>query len=338
MYKIINYRNALTHIEITNDLDFNVTLSNYGASIYKIDAIDKYGAVETVTLSPRMVSYYKNPMYYGLTIGRVAGRIPNAIFNIDNKEYRIWPPNDRGNLLHSGSYTIAYRTFDYEIESKENKTIVTFSLHLKDMEDGYPGALDLRVVYEVDLVEKSILLNYYAISSKDTLLNITNHSYFNLSGNLKNTIEKHHLLMNKECVADLDNNLLIKGIIKAPKEFDFRKGMPIDKYLRSDLVLSKGSGGYDDIFTGNSPLHLELKDPSNGRELIIDSDYKDVVIFTNNFESETLFPNMDKDRPYNGIAIEPCRYTRILSDKGLVFKANALYKHYIKYTFKVNGE
>ncbi len=338
MYKIINYRNSLTHIEITNENDFSVTLSNYGASIYKVDTIDKYGNLETVTLSPRMVSYFKNPMYYGLTIGRVAGRVKNSMFKIDNKEYKIWPANDRGNLLHSGSYTIAYRTFDFDVESKNNLVDVSFSIHLKDMEDGFPGDLELRVQYRIDLDEKSILVNYYAISTKDTLLNITNHSYFNLSGNLKTTIEKHTLLINKECLADLDNNLIIRGITKVPKEFDFRKEMPIDKYLRSDLVLSKGSGGYDDIYTGKDPLYIELKDPSNGRMLIVESDYKDVVIFTNNFASETLFPNMDSDKPFNGIAIEPCRYTKILSDNGLLWHANALYKHYIKYTFKVSGE
>lgn len=336
MYKILNQRNGLTFVEITNETDFSVTLSNYGASIYKIDTLDRIGKLETVTLSPRMINYYKNPGYYGLTVARVAGRIKDSKYKIGDKEYNIWPPNERNNILHSGVDTLAYKLFDYAIiKSNDDEVVVRYSIHIKDMEDSFPGNLDLRIEYKVSLKEKSILCNIYALSDKDTLLNITNHSYFNLSGNLKTTIEKHYLMMNKELVAETDDELLIKDIIPVPKEYDFRKSHYIDEFLRSKRLIDKGIGGYDDIYTGVLPLKLELIDKNSGRKLEIESDYKDVVIYTNNIPSTTAFPNMERDKAYNGIAIEPCRYSDILSKKGLVHKANALYNHYIKYTFSL---
>ena len=100
MFKIINHPGNLKFIEFFNNNNFHVILSNYGASIYEIDMVDNKGNLEAVTLSPLMVKYYDNPKYFGLTIGRVAGRIKDAKFVIRDKEYKI-APNEYNNLLHT---------------------------------------------------------------------------------------------------------------------------------------------------------------------------------------------------------------------------------------------
>lgn len=337
MYKIINHPGNLKFIEFYNQNNFHVILSNYGASIYQIDTPDRRGMLESVTLSPLMVKYYHNSKYYGLTVGRVAGRIKDATFKIGHDTFKM-NPNEKGNLLHSGENSFAYKTFDFDIDNNEDVTNVTFKLKVKDMEDGFPGDLDLRVIYHLFKEEDALEVEYLAISSKDTILNITNHSYFNLSGNLKNTIENEMLSINKEYVGVMDDELLLKEFIKVPKLFDYRNETMISKNLFDPSIRQSPIGGYDHIFSGREPLHITLSDEKSGRKLTIDSDYRDVVIYTNNTEAGNVFPNAVMDKPFLGIAIEPCRYSDILKKNGFLLQANALYHHKIKYAFSIEEE
>ena len=334
MYKIIPHPNNLKFVEFYNKNNFHVILSNYGASIYQIGTVDKKGVLEAVTLSPLMVNYYYNPKYYGLTIGRVSGRIKDARFSINGVDYHS-TPNERENLLHSGAHTLAYKLFDFDIDNNDDYTTVTYKINVKDMEDGFPGNLDFRVIYTLYKNEDTLDVRYLAISDKDTLLNITNHSYFNLSGNLKNTIEKQVLKINKEYILNMNDELIADGFKKVSKEFDFREGMAISTYfdvLKDTLIRS-----YDHIFSGSEPLLLSLYDKESGRYLEISSNYKDVVVYTNNTEGTSVFPNNVYDKPYLGIAIEPQRYSKILKN-GLVQKSNELYDYHITYKFSIKEE
>ena len=334
MYKIITHPNNLKFVEFYNKNNFHVILSNYGASIYQIGTVDKKGILEAVTLSPLMIHYYYNPKYYGLTIGRVSGRIKDAKFNINGIDYFL-EPNEKGNLLHSGSSTLAYKLFDFDIDDTDDYTRVIYKINVKDMEDGFPGNLDLRIVYTLYKNEDTLDVRYLAISDKDTLLNITNHSYFNLSGNLKNTTENQILSINKESMINMDDELIGDSVIDVKKEFDFRTPMAISTYF--DVLKDTLIRGYDHIYTGKEPLHLTLFDKESGRYLEIDSNYKDVVIYTNNTSGSSTFANSVYDKPYLGIAIEPQRYSKILKG-GLVQKSNELYDYHITYKFSIKEE
>lgn len=337
MYKVIIHPNNLKFIEFYNRDNFHVILSNYGASIYEIGSVDKRGVTETVTLSPIMIKYYNNPKFYGLTVGRVAGRLKDARFKIRDIPYRI-QPNDGVNLLHSGFNTLAHKIFDYNIDDYDDKTVVTYSIHVKDMEDSFPGDLDLRVVYTLYKDEDTLNVRYLAMSSKDTVLNITNHSYFNLSGNLSRTVEDEYLSINKEKVGLMDEDLILERFIDVPKEFDFRTPKRIDTHLKDKEIRELVTHGYDHIFSGADPLKVTLYDKTSGRFLEITSSYKDVVIYTNNTKSDSVLLNQVFDKEYLGIAIEPGRYHKVLEKDGYLIKANTLYNHEINYRFSVKGE
>lgn len=337
MYKIINHPNKLKFIEFYNRNNFHVILSNYGASIYQIDSVDKKGEMECITLSPLMAKYFNNNKYCGLTVGRVAGRIKDSTFLVGGRTYKI-EPNEKENLLHSGRGTFAYKFFDFEIENDEISTTVIFKTEVKDMEDGFPGNLTVYVIYTLFKAQDGFDIEFKAICDKDTLLNITNHTYFNLSGNLKNTVEDHFLKMNKESYALMDDNLILKEIKPVSTEYDFRGGMEIKTYLQSENIIENPAGGYDHAFTGSLPLSLILYDKRSGRELKIESTYHDVLIYTNNYPEDYIFLNGVMDRSYLGVAIEPSRYTKILSPLSLLQKANALYDYVIKYRFGVREE
>ena len=333
MYKIANHSRGLRLIDFYNENNFHVILSNYGASIYEIEAPDKNRKMESVTLTPQYAFYYRSPKYAGLSVGRVLGRIEKGEFTIGNRKYNI-TPNDKGNLNHSGDSTFAYKFFDFKIEEQKEYTKVIFSLNIKDMEDGFPGDLELRANYFLYHNQNRIKIEYQAISSKDTLLNITNHSYFNLSGNLKRDILDHELSINKGYIAKMDDDLVIKQIEVVSKEFDFRKPKEIGKDIYSDAVLFPAKG-YDHLFTGSKPLLLTLYDKESGRFLEISSNYKDVTIYTNNITDNTIYVGNVIDSPYLAIAIEPNRMSKILSPDGIIQKARTLYNYYIDYLFDV---
>lgn len=337
MYKIINHPNNLRLIEFSNQNNFHVILSNYGASIYQIATMDLKGNLETVTLTPLMTNFLNNSKYCGLTIGRVAGRIPNATFMIKNKTYQI-ESNEKSNLLHSGNATFAHKFFDFIVEDNKEYTKVIYSLFVEDMKDGFPGDLQLEVSYTLYKTIDGIDVDYKAISSKDTFLNITNHSYFNLSGDLKYPITGQVLRMNKTKRALLNEDLIPQSIIDVEKEYDFTKGMKIGTYLQSQKVLTSPAGGYDDIFTSKEDLKLSLYDPRSGRKLDIESNYHDCVIYTNNVPANIAYLTKIADEPYLGIAIEPSRAANVLKPHSFYQQANALYNYYIKYRFTLKEE
>ncbi len=336
MYTILTHARGIKLIDFYNDNNFHVVLSNYGASIFEIQQKNKAGILETITLSPQSSNYFNNDKFSGLTVGRVAGRIKNSEFTIGDKTYKIKSPNPNF-LHHSGPKTISYRMYDFYINNFAESTKVTYVLKIKDMEDDFPGDLELRVIYSLYKKIDKITIEFQAISSKDTLLNITNHTYFNLSGNLKRNILDEYLTINKSYVSMFDKDFCLEYMEALTKEFDFRKSMKIGEYIESQKVQNM-TKGYDHYYMDKKPLELTLYDPTSNRCLEIKSDYHDVVIYTNNHENNTLYLNGVKDKKYLGIAIEPCLFSNILTKNGLVTKANSLYDHIIEYTFTIKED
>ena len=177
-------------------------------------------------------------------------------------------------------------------------------------------------------------IEFQCLSSKDTILNVCNHTYFNLSGGLKRNILDHELSINKGYVAKMNDDLLLKHIEVVSKEFDFRKPRDIGRYIYSDEVLFPAKG-YDHLFTGSKPLELSLYDSVSGRYMEVKSTYKDVTIYTNNISDNTIYLGDVIDSPYLGIAIEPNRMGGIFTKDGIILKARTLYNYYTDYTFEV---
>ena len=336
MYKILSRTRGVKLVEFYNDNNLHIILSNYGASIYEIDMPDRNGNLECITLTPQMGYYFRNSKYLGLSVGRVAGRLQNAQFTINNETYKI-RPNENGNLLHSGLNSFCYKLFDYDIIDSDEYTKVVYSINIKDMEDGFPGDLEFRATYTLYKKENTMSLDYQALSSKDTLLNVTNHSYFNLSGNLKRTILDEYLTINKSYVGLMDNESIVLKFQAVSKEFDFRKPKKIGQDIKSENVVIP-TLGYDHYFSDSKPLLVNLYDEVSGRNLEITSNYTDTVIYTNNYIDNTIYINGATDKPQLAIAIEPNRFSKILSPDGIIQGAKKLYNYNITYKFSIKEE
>ena len=333
MYKILTRSRGVKLVEFYNQNNFHVILSNYGASIYEIDMEDRNGEAEVITLSPQSAYYFSKEKYAGLTVGRTAGRIKDAEFEVDGVTYKF-NANDRGNLLHGGDKSMAFKFFDYTIDDNDEETIVTYSTYIKDMEDGFPGNLEVKVIYTLKKLVNQIQLEFKAYSDKDTMLNLTNHSYFNLYGNLKRTIENHVLTLNKNYISKMDETQALLYNEPVSKEYDFRKPKEIGQDLRSEKVMSS-CGGYDDCWTDSKPLRLNLYDKESGRNMEIESNYHDVVIYTNNMVNNITYISGVNDSQYLAVAIEPSRASKAITKKDMIQKARQLYDKYIIYKFTI---
>ena len=333
MYKVINQARGLKLIDHLNNNNFHIVLSNYGASVYLIEMLDRNNRKEIITLTPQYAYYYNNSKYAGAIIGRVAGRIKNGDFKLNDKPYHV-NTDGKKYLLHSCLSTSAFKLFDFKIDEIAEETKITFYLFTKDMEDGFPGDIELRVIYHLFMNENKMRIEIQAISSKDTVLNISSHIYFNLSGNLRRDILNHELTINKGYFYTCDANLIPVEKTVVTKEFDFRMPKLIGKDIYSDDVLFP-TKGYDHLFTGSKPLDISLYDKESGRCVNIKSSYTDVTIYTNNQTDNYIYLGDVADSPHLGIAVEPNRLSKFYSPDGLTLKARTLYNHYIDYIFEI---
>ena len=178
---------VIKHIDDQIDLismkneQLEVVVSNYGCTIIKVIMADKNGHKDDVVLGYDDFTQYQTlDAYLGALVGRVANRIKAGQFSLNGQDYHL-AVNNGPNHLHGGIKGFSYQVFDYTIEDEHTLKLLYLS---KDGEEGYPGDLDLTVIYT--LKDDTLTAHYQATSSADTLINITNHSYFNLSGHKEN--------------------------------------------------------------------------------------------------------------------------------------------------------
>lgn len=219
-----------------NDCGIRLSVISYGAAVRAIvlpdgrDIVLGFDSVE---------DYERHDKYMGAVVGRCANRISNGRFVIDGKEYSV-AVNNGPNHLHGG-----IKGFDKKVWSggfKNNS--VEFTAFSPDMEEGYPGNLSVRVKYT--LTEDSrVEIEYFAVSDKDTLVNITNHTYFNLSG--KGTIDDHLMMIPAECYTEIDENGCSNGKVSNVEgtPLDFRCEKKIGDDIDSDFEQMRFAAGYD---------------------------------------------------------------------------------------------
>jgi len=294
---------------LSNNTGLSIVLMEYGASILDIRMPDKDGIVESVLATlkdPKEFVNHKN--YYGMTVGRTAGRIKNGSLNILGKQYQM-EVNNKPNGIHGGKNGLSYRIYNTKIVEEDSLIRVEFSTIIKDMDDGCPGSLEVKVLYT--LHNNELKIDYYAKSDKDTVCNITNHAYFNLSGNKKETILQHHLMINSNRFVLLDQELLpigIKDVNNTP--MDFRKPKEIGKDIEDGFLQNHNTKGIDHPFIlsskGIDMNQVELIDPVSKRKLTARTTYPAIVIYTYNYpDNENLIGGIANK--YDGICFE-CQY------------------------------
>jgi aldose 1-epimerase len=276
-------------LENCNGMKAEVT--NYGGIIVSLYAPDGNGKLEDVVLGcDNLNDYMETSPFFGAIIGRHANRIENAQFELNGKVYKVLK-NDGNNHLHGGA-----KGFDkvlWEVEEKSDNSIKLF-YHSADGEEGYPGNLDVTVTYTLT-DNNEIIMDYTAKSDKDTVINLTNHSYFNLSGHAGEEIINHEVRIyadkftvnNDECIPT-GEILPVSGTV-----MDFSEPRPLKPGLMSTDKHILCGKGYDHNFvlnvSGKKPeLCAEVFDPASGRRMQVYTTKPGVQLYTGNHLNESI--------------------------------------------------
>ncbi|TXC93119.1 galactose mutarotase [Metabacillus litoralis] len=294
--------------ELQNDQGFKVNCISLGCIITSISTPDKNGNLENVVLGFDSVEeYLEHSPYFGSIVGRVAGRINNGKFELDGEPYSL-PQNEKTNHLHGGPNAFDKRVWDAEIIEKENEIGVKFSLLSNDGENGYPGNVTVNATYLVNN-QNELTITYTATTDKKTLINLTNHTYFNLSGNVKKDILSHKLKLKSDEYLELNELFIPTGekvsVDKKPFDFVNKKELK-EAILSNDDQIKKVGQGIDHPFILNENHNEEivLEDETSGRKLIIETDEESVVVYTSNMLEGDFQIRGVQAKKYLGICLE----------------------------------
>lgn len=237
---------SLFHME--NNSGAYIEVLDFGARIHKLVVPNKNGELTDVCLSvATMEDYEVERAYYGSVCGRVANRICNGRFTLNGENYQL-AINNGPNHLHGGAVGYSHKMWKSAI--KDDKLILT--MESPDGEENYPGNLTLNVTYSWS-EDNEIGILYEASCDKDTLLNVTNHTYFNLNGEGNTNILNHEMFIDADAITPVNHNLIPTGEL-LPVEgtpFDFRTLHTIGKFMDSDYPQFADCGTYDHNFVIN---------------------------------------------------------------------------------------
>ncbi|GIN86064.1 aldose 1-epimerase [Heyndrickxia sporothermodurans] len=321
---------------LVNDYGMKVTCINYGCIITDIQTPDLNGRHESVVLGfDHLEDYIKWSPYFGAVVGRVAGRIKNAKFELDGKAFSL-TRNEGSSHLHGGLDGLHQKLWDSCTFEEKTAVGVVFSCISYDGEEGYPGKLLLKVEYRLTN-ENELIVTYHATSDKKTIVNLTNHTYFNLSGNLKNDIINHKLFLNSNRLVELDKQLLPTGNILNVRDtvFDFQHGRALIEGITSNHPQIKIAGnGYDHPFIFDKDGKAILTCEESGRKLTIMTDQPGMILYTSNQLDGDYFIRGTKPRKYLGVCLETQRLHQY-DFPSIILGENEEYKAVTKYAFSV---
>ncbi len=279
-------------VVLTNSAGMKARIIAYGAALQELDVPDRGGHLSDVVLSyPDMSGFLRKPQYFGSTVGRYANRIAKGTFTLDGRRYSV-PVNDGANSLHGGT-----RGFDKVLWTISHlgsgpEASATFTYVSPDGEQGYPGELTVSVTYALN-ERNELITRYRATTTKPTVVNVTNHSYFNLGGaSSGRDVLGEWLTIFADRYTPVDSGLIPTGKIVsvAGTPFDFRAPHPIGERIHdaaeAQLVLGRG---YDHNFvlnggaTAEPKLAARLEDRRSGRVMELLTTEPGVQFYSGNF-------------------------------------------------------
>lgn len=263
-------------------------ITNYGGTLMSLKVPDRAGKLDDVVLgfdTPEEYITKKEHPYFGALVGRYGNRIGKAQFSLEGKTYKL-AANNGVNSLHGGIIGFNRKFWT----AKQSGNTLTLDLTSADMEEGFPGELRVRVVYT--LAENNALrIDYSATTNKTTVVNLTNHTYFNLGGSPVKHVMGHLLKLNASKFTPVDSGLIPTGESKAVAgtPFDFLKPAPIGSRIDQKDEQLKLGGGYDHNFVLDKGITAapqpvaEVFDPATGRVLTVSTTEPGVQFYTGNF-------------------------------------------------------
>jgi aldose 1-epimerase len=277
----------INRFTLKNQKGTTVKLMNYGATVTNILVADKSGSAGDIVLGFDNLDGYlqkENP-YMGVIAGRYANRIANGKFSLDGKEYTL-AKNNNGHSLHGG-----LKAFDKVIWNAEplpGDTSIRFTYLSKDGEEGYPGNLSVEVKYTLT-EDNALKIEYKATTDKPTIVNLTNHTYWNLSAGKDSTILSHEVMLDADRYTVVDATLIPTG------ELPPVKGTPMDFNVPTKIGtdIQKVAGGYDHNYVlnhkeGSLDLIGSVYDPTSGRYMEVFTTQPGIQFYTGNFLNGSL--------------------------------------------------
>lgn len=331
---------TVTLYTITNASGNSVSIMDYGATIQSIRIKDAAGDFIDCCLGYNTVAEYEeNTGYLGACIGRVGNRTGNSCFTLNGKTYPL-AANDGPNHLHGGLKGFDKQIFKFRSDYDDT---ATFGYLSPDMDEGYPGEFAAVVSYIFD-DNDNLVLNYYGWSNKDTVVNMTNHTYFNLSGEGSGSILDHTLELYASAITEVDKALIPTGRLMDVEgtPFDFRTAKPIGQDIHAENEQLHFGGGYDHNFCidgkGMRPCGI-LMSPKTRIKMYISTDMPGVQIYTGNYLAEVPGKSGSIYRANSGIAIETQYYPDSLAHPEFpspILKADQEYRSTTVYQFSVD--
>lgn len=325
-------------------------ITNYGGIIVSLKTPDRNQSFDDVILGYDSFKYYiKNPHYFGAIIGRIANRIEGACFTLNGIYYEL-NKNERDNHIHGGLTGFDRKVWDVRILSDGINESLELSLFSEDGDEEYPGNLEVRVIYSLTDHDE-LKIQYFAVSDKDTVVNLTNHAYFNLSGNTSSNVLSHYMKLNSEFYTPITPQALPTGEILSVKNtpFDFTSLRPIGDGIinhSQNQQLIYGAG-YDHNFvlrvSGDNPEEIaEVYEPESGRVMKVLTTKPGVQFYSGNFLHEAGIGKGGKayDR-YDGFCLETQYFPNSIKYRHFpspILKAGDTYHHTTIYRFLINNK
>ncbi|MCX7512800.1 aldose epimerase family protein [Frateuria sp. STR12] len=304
-------------VVLTNAHGLSARVIAYGASLQSLSAPDRDGHVADIVLGyPSLRGYLEKPQYFGATVGRYANRIANGRFVLDGKTYQV-PVNDGPNSLHGGT-----RGFDKvlwtvgEVSHDAGKASVTLTYVSPDGDMGYPGKLSVSATYTLD-DEDRLSIDYHATTDRPTIVNLSNHAYWNLAGEGSGSVMAQRLTIVADAFLPIDATSIPTGEVRKVDgtPFDFRHAKPIGRDIRTaDPQLLNGRGYDHNWVISRAPasaprMVARVEDPRSGRVLTLSSAQPGLQFYSGNFlDGTTVGTGGHVYRQGDAFALEPQLY------------------------------
>ena len=329
----------ITMYTISNSKGMKACVINYGAILTNLFAPDKSGNTQDVVLGyDKLEDYFANGSFFGATIGPNANRIANASFTINGQKYQL-DVNDGPNNLHS-DFEKGYHKMVYA--AKVNDDGVTFTTEDADGSMGFPGNKKISVTYSVS-EDNELSIHYEATSDADTVINMTNHSYFNLNGHQAGSIENHTLCINASKYTPVVAGAIPTGELALVKDtvFDFTSPKKVGDDINKDIEQLTLVKGYDhnwvlDNYDGNMRKIASVKADVAEREMEVYTDLPGVQFYAGNCIAPTMGKDNTKYGPRFGLCLETQYYPNTANEPsfpGCIYGPNRKYNTTTIYKF-----
>lgn len=297
---------SVEQFTIKNRGGSSARLTNYGGILLGLEMPDSQGVMADVTLGFDTLDEYVsgNDPYFGATVGRFANRINEGKFSLEGVDYSL-AINNGPNHLHGGMQGFDKVIWSYELPEGNSGSCIKFSYISPDGEEQYPGTLSVSVMYELT-DDNELVISYEAQTDKTTIINLTNHTYFNLSGGESETILDHELEICSASYTPVNEDLIPIGEVASVAEtpFDFREA----KFIGRDFARSGGGYDHNYILSEDYDYDVRVSDPLSGRTMEMCTTEPAVQFYTGNFLEDVSGRNGGIYNQQAGFCLEAQHY------------------------------